>query len=215
MPYSGDPLASKYPTPSAPGPGTVTTASGVTTYTPGTYSNITLNSGSENVFSPGVYVITGDFRINGGSFTCGGGIATFSGGTMTCTQDGAGDGVTFYLSGTGSSLTINGGATTQMYAPNSGTYEGLLFYQDPSNTSQATINGNDNSFFQGAVYMPSADVDFSGTATFNTGAKYTMIVSDQVLVSGGAYVNLASDFSGLSGGGGPLAGVTKWARLVE
>jgi hypothetical protein len=102
-----------------------------------------------------------------------------------------------------------------MYAPNSGTYEGLLFYQDPSNTSQATINGNDNSFFQGAVYMPSADVDFSGTATFNTGAKYTMIVSDQVLVSGGAYVNLASDFSGLSGGGGPLAGVTKWARLVE
>jgi Flp pilus assembly protein TadG len=214
MPYSGDPLAGKYPIPTASGPGTSSTTGGVTTYTPGSYNNITLNSTSNNVFSPGVYFLTGTFKINGGSNTCAGGVANFSVVPFTCTEDTVNGGVTFYLA-PGSSLQINGGSNTKMYAPDSGTYEGLLFYQDPANTSQATINGTDNSFFQGAVYMPTADVDFSGTANFNSGAKYTMIVSDQLLVSGGAYVNLASDFSGLSGGGGPLAGVTKWATLVE
>lgn len=212
MPYSGDPLANKYPTAPSPGAGSSSTVSGVTTYSPGTYPGIHVTGNV--VFSPGVYVITGALRIDAGASVCGGGIATFSGSSMTCTQDAAGDGVTFYLTG-GASVTVNGGATTQMYAPNTGTYEGLLFYQEAADTQQATINGNNNSFFQGAVYMPTADVDFSGTATFNTGAKYTIIVSDQLLVSGGAYVNLNSNLSGLAGGGGPLAGATKWATLVE
>jgi Flp pilus assembly protein TadG len=214
MPYSGDPLAGKYPIPSAPAAGTSSTTSGITTYFPGSYNNLTLNSTSNNIFSPGVYYITGTFKINGGSNTCAGGIANFSVSPFTCTEDPVNGGVTFYLA-PGASLQIDGTSNTKMYAPDSGPYEGLLFYQDPANTNQATINGTDQSFFQGAVYMPSADVDFSGTANFNSGAKYTLIVSDQLLVSGGAYVNLASDYSGLSGGGGPLAGVTKWATLVE
>jgi hypothetical protein len=215
MPYSGDPFSGKYPTPTSPGTGSVTTVNGVTTYTPGTYSGgITVNSGTNAVFSPGVYVIDGGtFKINGGANVCGGGTASFSG-TMTCTQDAAGDGVTFYTTNN-ASVQINGTSNTQMYAPNSGTYEGLLFDQDPADTQPATINGTDNSFFQGAIYMPSADLDFSGTANFNNGAAYTVIVVDQVLVSGGAYVNLASNYSGLTNGGGPLAGLTAWAQLVE
>jgi len=215
MHYSGDPFTGKYPTPTSPGTGSVTTVNGVTTYTPGTYSGgITVNSTAKAVFSPGVYVIDGGtLKINGGANVCGGGTASFSG-TMTCTQDAAGDGVTFYTTNN-ASVQINGLSNTQMYAPNSGTYEGLLFYQDPADTQQATINGTDNSLFQGAIYMPSADLDFSGTASFNNGAAYTIIVVDQVLVSGGAYVNLASNYSGLTNGGGPLAGLTKWATLVE
>jgi hypothetical protein len=214
MPYSGDPFANKYPTPTAGGAGTVTTVGGVTTYSPGTYNGITINSPGNTVFTPGVYVITGAFRINAGANVCAGGVANFSVTPFTCTHNAGSDGATFYLTG-GASLTINGGASTKMYAPDSGTYEGLLFYQNPSDSQQATINGNDNSFFQGAIYMPKADVDFSGTATFNSGALYTAIISDQLLVSGGAYVNLNSNFSQLAGGGGPLAGLTKWATLVE
>jgi Predicted membrane protein len=214
MPYSGDPLAGKYPIPVAGGAGTSSTTGGVTTYTPGSYGDLTLNSGTNNYFSPGVYVITGTFKINGGSNTCAGGIANFSVTPFTCTEDVANGGVTFYLA-PGASLQINGTSNTKMFAPDSGTYEGLLFYQDPANTNPATINGTDNSFFQGAVYMPSADVDFSGTADFNSGAKYTVIISDQLLVAGGAYVNLQSDFSSLAGGGGPLTSISKWATLVE
>jgi len=214
MPYSGDPFAAKWPVPTVSGAGTSSTTNGITTFTPGNYTDLTVNAGANAVFQPGVYDITGTFKINGGANVCGGGVANFSG-TMTCTQDAAGDGVTFRLDGASSSLQINGLSNTQMYAPNSGTYEALLFYQDAINTNQATINGTDNSLFQGAIYMPSADLDFSGTASFNNGAAYTVIVSDQLLVSGGAYVNLASNYSGLTNGGGPLAGVTKWATLVE
>ena len=215
VPYTGDPFSGKYPTPTAPGPGTVTTTNNITTFTPGTYASITVNSNSNDVFSPGVYVVTGTFKINGGANVCGGGIATFTNGSMTCTQDAAGDGVTFYLSGANASLSINGTSNTQMYAPNSGTYEGLLFYQDPADTQQATINGTNNSLFQGAIYMPSADLTFGGNSTFNNGAAYTVIVTDQFNVSGNTNVNLASNLSGLANGGGPLAGIIKWATLVE
>lgn len=215
VPYSGDPFAGKYPTPTASGSGTSTTTNGVTTFTPGNYTNLTVNSNSNNVFSPGVYVITGTFKINGGANVCGGGIANFSVNPTTCTQDAAGDGVTFYLSGTNASLSVNGTSNTQMYAPNSGTYEGLLFYQDPADTNAATINGTNNSLFQGAIYMPSADLTFGGNSSFNNGAAYTVIVTEQFDVSGNTTVNLASNLSGLANGGGPLAGLTKWAHLVE
>jgi hypothetical protein len=213
--YSGDPFASKYPVPVASGTGSSSTTNGVTTFTPGTYTDLTVNSGTNAVFQPGVYDITGTFKINGGSFVCGGGIATFAPGTMTCTQDGAGDGVTFHMEGANASIQVNGTSTTQMYAPNSGTYEGLLVYQDAIDTNQGTINGNNGSLWQGAIYMPSADLDFSGTASFNNGAAYTVIVVDQLLISGGAYVNLNSNYSGLANNGGPLSGVTQWATLVE
>jgi hypothetical protein len=215
VPYGGDPFAGKYPTPTSPGTGSVSTVNGVTTYTPGTYSGgITVNSGTNAVFSPGVYVIDGGtFRINGGANVCGGGTASFSG-TMTCTQDVAGDGVTFYATNN-ASVQINGTSNTQMYAPNSGTYEGLLFDQDPADTQQATINGTNNSVFQGAIYMPSADLTFGGTSSFNNGAAYTVIVTDQFDVAGNTYVNLASNLNGLANGGGPLAGTVTWAHLVE
>jgi hypothetical protein len=163
-----------------------------------------------------VYVITGTFKINGSANVCGGGVAVFSGSTMTsCTQDGAGDGVTFYLSGNNASVFVNGTSNTQMYAPNSGTYEGLLFYQDPTDTHAATINGTDQSLFQGAIYMPSADLTFGGTSNFNNGAAYTVVVTYQFDVAGNTYVNLASNLNGLANGGGPLAGTVTWAHLVE
>lgn len=208
MPYSGDPFATKYPIPSAPGAGAVSTTGGITTYTPGTFNGIHVTGNT--IFTPGLYYLTGALRIDASTNVCAGGTTDFSGApTFTCTYSG---GVTFFITN-GADVTINGGSNVKMYAPRSGTYEGLLFYQDPLDTQQMTINGTSNSFFEGAVYAPKADVDFSGTADFNSGAKYTVIVADQFLVSGGAYVNLNSDFSGLTSG--PLTGALQWAILVE
>jgi hypothetical protein len=208
MPYSGDPFASKYPIPSAPAPGTSSTTGGITTYTPGSFSAIHVTGNT--IFSPGLYYITSGLTVNASTNVCAGGTTDFSGApNFTCTYSG---GVTFFIT-SNADVTIDGGSNVKMYAPNSGTYEGLLFYQDPLDTQQLTINGTSNSFFNGAVYAPKADVDFSGTADFNSGAKYTVIIADQFLVSGGAYVNLASDFSGLTSG--PLTGALQWAILVE
>jgi hypothetical protein len=217
-PYSGDPFASKWsPMPPPPTTGTnfgdVSAPSGTTTtFTPGIYNKITVNNNANVVFSPGTYEVTDTFKVNGTANICGGGTAVFSGSTMTsCTYSG---GVTFDLTGNGS-VNINGTSDTQMYAPNSGTYEGLLFYQDPSDTNPATLNGTSDSLYQGAIYMPTADLNFGGNTNFNNGAAYTVIVVNQLDFSGNPYVNLNSNFSGLAGGGGPLAGVTKWATLVE
>lgn len=61
---------------------------------------------------------------------------------------------------------INGGATVNLSSPTSGTYAGVLFYQDrralDSGTNQ--INGNASSAFQGAFYFPSQAMSFSGTS---------------------------------------------------
>jgi hypothetical protein len=209
MAYSGDPFATKYPIPPAPGAGTSSTTGGITTYTPGSYTTIHVTGNT--IFSPGLYYITGGLTVNADTNVCAGGTTDFVGApAFTCTYSG---GVTFFITG-GADVTINGGSNVKMYAPNDGTYAGLLFYQDPLDTQQLTINGTSNSFFQGAVYAPTADVDFSGTADFNSAAKYTVIIADQFLVSGGAYVNLNSDFSGLASGG-PLTGALQWAILVE
>ena len=216
MPYSGDPFATKYPIPSAPGSGTVaasTTGGSTVTYSPGSYTDITVNSTDKAIFSPGLYYITGTFKINAGAYVCAGGIANFAASPF-CTEDTVNGGVTFYLAGASSSLQINGTSHVEMFAPNSGTYQGLLFYQDPVNTNLATINGTNDSFFQGVVYMPNADLEFAGTAGFNGGAKYTLITTEQLLIKGGPEVNLNSDLSGL-GSNGPLVGALKWAVLVE
>lgn len=212
MPYSGDPFATKYPIPSAPAAGTSTTAAtvngNVTTYTPGSYTNIHVTGNT--IFQPGLYYITGGLTINSNTNVVAGGTTDFSGGAaFSSTPTG---GATFFITN-GADVTINGGSNVHMYAPTSGTYEGLLFYQDPLDTQQMTINGTSNSFFEGAVYAPKADVDFSGTGDFNGGAKYTVIIADQFLVSGGANVILNADFSGLTSG--PLTGALKWAVLVE
>jgi len=208
MPYSGDPFAGKWPIPSPPAAGTVTTSGGVTTYSPGSYTSIHVTG--DTIFQPGVYYITGGLTVNASTNVCAGGTTNFAGApAFTCTATG---GSTFYITN-GADVTINGGSNVKMFAPDSGTYEGLLFYQDPLDTQQLTINGGSNSFFNGAIYAPTADVDFSGTADFNSGAKYTVVVADQFLVSGGAYVNLASDFSGLTSG--PLTGALQYAILVE
>lgn len=64
----------------------------------------------------------------------------------------------------------NGGAAVNLTASTSGTYAGVLIYQDRRalDSGNNTINGNATSGFQGAIYIPSQEVDFSGTSGMNT-----------------------------------------------
>jgi len=204
-------------------PSTVASCSGgQCTVNPGTYDSmcINVNSGTTVNFASGLYVMTGpsgnvcntgtDFFVNAQ--------ATICNSTSPCSgmPGSANDGVTFYMTGTGS-VNIAGGATSQLTAPNSGTYEGILFYQDPTDTATASISGNSSSFFQGALYFPTAQLVFAGTGntTFNQGAAYTVLIANYTTVEGNATIYMNADLSGLSGGGGPLAGLMTSARLVE
>lgn len=63
---------------------------------------------------------------------------------------------------------INGGAKVVMSAPNSGTLDGILFYQDRRATESDTIvnkiNGNADSVLGGAFYFPNQQLQINGTA---------------------------------------------------
>ncbi len=67
-------------------------------------------------------------------------------------------------------MNINGGATINLTAPNSGTFKGILFYQDRrAQTLGETIqiNGNATSRLQGAIYAPKSQMTFNGTSGMN------------------------------------------------
>jgi hypothetical protein len=176
----GDPLATLTP----PAVGTPITFNSKSIVPGSTYSSISISGGTVT-FPSGIYVVSGDMTISGSA-------------TVT------GTGVTFYITnGGGVSIdrTSKGTPNVQFSAPTSGSYEGILFYQDSNDTSSAKINGTSSSFFQGALYFPKALLDFGGPGmSFNSDAAYTVIVSRALNVSGNATININSDFSGLPDG---------------
>jgi Putative Flp pilus-assembly TadE/G-like len=143
------------------------------TIQPGTYSSITIGKNSVVTMAPGIYYINGASAPNAGLNFSGGG--TLSGGSL------GGDGVMIYFTN-GSSINkaVGGGnnadlnlyplsaSQSQLYAGND-TYTGLLFYQDPADTTTAYFGGDNNSTYNGTIYMPTATIDFygNGTETFN------------------------------------------------
>ncbi len=123
---------------------------------------------------PGTYIITGDMKVN-------------SGANITCS------GCTFVMTNatpanTGT-LDLNGGATMNLTAPDSGTYKGILFYSDrgADPTDINKINGGSTSFFKGAFYFPHQQVEYTG----NAGVTYECVklVSWKLSFNGNAAIN--------------------------
>ena len=159
-----------------------------TTLNPGTYCNgLTIGGGSTVTLSSGMYIFKGGgLTINGGAHV-------------------TGTGVTFYNSyATGyayAPFTFNNGTTVTLTAPTTGTYAGILLYQDPTVVSAArnTFAGGTNANLTGTLYFPTTGLDFSNGAN----AAYTIIVADNVNFTGGATLN--NNYSSLPGGS-PIKG---------
>ncbi|MFC4349044.1 pilus assembly protein TadG-related protein [Kordiimonas lipolytica] len=125
--------------------------------TPGRYCGNLRIQGENIVFEPGVYVIEGgDLIANANSEFSGEGV------TFIFTGDTAGD---------VGSISMNGSATATLSAPTTDgdTYEGILVYQDPiadyrSAGVSAIFNGGVNLMLDGVIYMPRADITFTGGA---------------------------------------------------
>jgi Flp pilus assembly protein TadG len=160
------------------------------TLNPGTYSNMDIQGRA--TLNPGTYFITGNMRIGSQARVSGNGV------TLVFTARNA-------ASNTGSIATIdiNGGATINLTAPATGTYAGILMYQDRRASTMATnrINGNSLSSFQGAFYFPRQLLSFNGTSGMNT--QCIQIVARQVDWRGNTVINNvcppasgASSFSG-------------------
>ncbi len=169
-----------------------------------TYSSIRINNTQVVNFPAGTYVVAGNLTINAGATVCN---QVGSGCSPTGT---ANSGVTFYVTN-GGTVTIDGGATVQLSAPTSGTYAGILLYQDRADTSAAKVEGNSNSFYEGAMYFPTAQLTFGGTSFTNSEADYTIIVSNNLKIDGTAEINIRSNYYSLPGG----VSIIEHAVLVE
>lgn len=69
-------------------------------------------------------------------------------------------------------VTINAGAHLDLHAPTSGTYSGILIYQDRRASNCGNwcnkINGDSSSTIEGSIYMPQQEVQINGGSGMNT-----------------------------------------------
>lgn len=135
-----------------------------------------LDISGDVTFSPGLYIVDGGtLRINASTKV-------------------TGSGVTFFLTN-GAEMAFNGGATLDLSAPTSGPLSGMLFYSDRDDVGvQHTINGTAGSTLNGAVYLPSSDLNYSGNFSGTYGC--TQIVTRRVTFIGNSVLNVDCSAAG-------------------
>jgi len=175
-PASGDPFASLTPPCSPCSGGTALSSNGTTTFSPGTYTSISLAGNGTVTFNPGVYIID----TNSG-FTCNG------------TPNITGTGVMFYFTN-GATWNCTGNDTITLTAPSAtnctacaAQYDGILMYQDPNYPSGPSLGGNTGSSYDGVLYFPKSEVTFFGNST---SVDVAMVVADAFALSGNPTVTL-------------------------
>ena len=142
-----------------------------TTVQPGCYTYMNLDGGTIT-FAPGLYVITSNINDNGATIT--------------------GSGVTLYIPAGGNPPNFNGDNVT-LSPPTSGNYQGVLYYQVPSNTSGSNFNGA-NVNVSGLLYSPGANsVNFNGAH-----GGYVVLVFGSTNFNGNAAYDFASPPPGQS-----------------
>jgi hypothetical protein len=143
-----------------------------TALSPGVYcGGITANS-SNITFSPGVYVLTGNFTLNGAS-------------TVT------GANVTFVMESGG--VTMNGNGTVTLSAPTTGPYANTLIYQPKANTSPPTLNSGHGGSLIGALYFPGATITGN-----SSGDAWTLLIAASITLNSASL--LGPNGRGMTGG---------------
>lgn len=174
----------------------------------GANNQVIVNGGVSAVFNPGVYC--GGIIINGSAS------ATFNAGTYII-ENGmivnggdtvSGSGVTFYFQS--GALTMNGSSHAVFSAPTTGTYAGILYFQNRTDSTSIILNGDSTSGWQGAIYAADAGLTINGG---NTSAVYTDLVVNTLTENGNDNFTIGSNYSSLPGGP-PIASNSR-AYLVE
>ena len=140
--------------------------------------NFSANGGTSYTLAPGTYFVHGSLNIANG--------VTVSG-----------TGVTFLID-SGGSVTIGGGARVSLTAPTSGTYAGMLLYQDRSNTNTINIANGSTTSMTGTIYAAGATVAIAGGSS---NSQYgSQLVAKQVNASNNASFTV-NTVASTSGGG--------------
>jgi Flp pilus assembly protein TadG len=153
-----------------------------TTFNPGVYrGGISLSGSNTYTFNPGVYcIVGGGLNVSGMAQIVGSGVTFF---------------MTYDTSHAYAGVNLGGTTATNISAPSSGAWKGILFFQDrsvPINTSpskSSTFDGSNGASFTGALYFPTTVVNFKGTPGT---ASYTPIIGYQIHFKGNATMKNAA-----------------------
>jgi hypothetical protein len=145
-------------------------------------------------FSPGTYILVG------------GGLSTGANSELD------GNGVTFYNTFDAThpyaGISIWANSVVNLKAPNTGSYTGILFFEDraatigsgtPALTSAQLTDdygGGGSAVYQGVIYAKNAAVTMHGNSSVS--AKYTLLIADTINLIGNSGIN--NDYSMLTGG---------------
>jgi Flp pilus assembly protein TadG len=148
-------------------------------------SGVSLGNNDKQTITPGVYC--GPITVTGHA------VLTLSAGLYILTTGGLNVGGQATLNGTGvtiylptNTVQLAGGATTNITAPTTGPWQGVLFYQDRSDTTSASLVGGSGQFMSGVLYFPSAHMSY--TAGSNTTAQSATIICDTLNITGNSYL---------------------------
>ncbi len=180
-----DPLAS-LSLPTYSGCTHTTTGSGTSSAT-----NYSLDHANTATMGPGVYC--GGINVDGTAvLTLTPGVYIMNGGGFTVSHQGTvnATSVMIYNTATGGEtaggVSIVGNATVNLTAPDSGTYQGIAFFQDRSLSNAATIANSATGIITGTYYFYDAPFSFTGnTATAVTAA----FVASTITIAGSSTLN--------------------------
>ena len=150
------------------------TGSGTATIGPATaggticYNGLSITGSGAVTMQPGVYIINGGFSQTGsGSIS--------------------GSGVTVYLAPPNGSLSLTGSGALNITSPTSGTYDVILYFQDPSDTTSMQITRSGSSHMEGIFYAPAASLTLTGSSGSTFYAD--LVVSSLSLSGSGTMAN--------------------------
>ncbi len=153
-----------------------------TTVYPGVYCG-TVTAGGPLTLSPGVYIVEGDFKVQGGSS----GDPVLSGGVCSSPTGKP------YVNATNATIYITGGnydmadsSCLSITAPTTGNTAGMAIWIDKSVKAgnQQSFTGGSNVAITGAIYAPTQQVVYSGSSS--AASSCTQIVADTIEFTGAA-----------------------------
>lgn len=122
----------------------------------------------------------GSLHMPAGTYIVKGGGITWQNGTVS------GTGVTIYMTGPSpTGIKINGNMGVNLTAPTSGTYQGLVIFQDRTLSSPPSdlLNGGASMNFMGTIYLPGSAASYTG----GSATSITALIADTIGFVGTSY----------------------------
>jgi hypothetical protein len=149
--------------------------------------NMNIGNNSTVVLNPGVYCGGIDMDSNAVA-TLNPGIYVMKDGPLHTDSNTvlSGDGVLIFLTGTGTNpnvgnlgavLDLDSNSIVDLKAAASGTYGGVVVYQNPAIGGTHRINSNSNKIFEGVIYLPQGDILVDSNGVIASTAPCTMLIA--------------------------------------